>query len=174
MEPYLGQISMMAFNFPPKDWAFCSGDLQQISQNPALFALINTYYGGDGRTTYALPDLRGRAPVHRGWLSQYEYTLGQNEGTETVTLTESTLPRHTHTVYASSEDADKGGPNDQRILAATPDIYRPLTNPVPMNSNAVGMTGGTSSGDTKSFPNIQPSLAINFCIAISGYFPPRN
>ncbi|MBU6952765.1 MULTISPECIES: phage tail protein [unclassified Hahella] len=167
MEPYLGQISMMAFNFPPKDWAFCNGALQTISQNPALYSLFGTAFGGNGNTTFALPDLRGRAPIQID--PQNGINMGAQGGFETVTLIQDQMPIHSHQVYASSLDADKGSPRDNRILAATPDIYRPLTLPVSMSPNAISATGGG-----QAHQNMQPSLTINFCVALKGEYPQRN
>ncbi|AZZ92669.1 phage tail protein [Hahella sp. KA22] len=171
MTPYLGQISMMGFGFPPESWAQCNGQIQQITQNQALFALVGTRFGGNGTSTYALPDLRGRTPVHLG--ASYSSQVGVAGGLEQVTITESTMGAHIHPVYASSSPADKGGPKNDRILAETPDIYCSPDNLTTMNSQAVGFNGG-SNGSATPHANMQPSLTINFCIALDGVFPPRN
>ncbi|MDG9669291.1 tail fiber protein [Hahella sp. CR1] len=171
MTPYIGQISMMGFGFPPEDWAQCDGQIQQITQNQALFALIGTRFGGNGTSTYALPDLRGRTPVHIG--ANYSPQVGYAAGSEQVTLTPATMAAHTHPVYASSSPADKGGPKNDRILAETPDIYCPASNLIAMNAGAVSFNG-SNNGSVTPHNNMQPSLTINFCIALNGVFPPRN
>ncbi|AZZ94466.1 phage tail protein [Hahella sp. KA22] len=169
MEPYLGQISMMAFNFPPKGWAICNGAIQTIQQNAALYSLLGVKFGGNGTTNFALPDLRGRTPISFGNYSSISYEVGMYGGTEQVTLTTDQLPTHSHTVYASSLDADKGGPRNDRVLAKTPDIYGPPNNLIAMSPAAIGATGSNMPHN-----NMQPSLAINFSIAVTGAYPQRN
>jgi microcystin-dependent protein len=169
-EPFVGEIRMFGFNFPPQGWAFCDGQLLSISQNAALFSLLGTTYGGDGESNFALPDLRSRVPVSQGQgegLSSY--AEGQAGGTETVTLGPAQMPAHTHAVSASSSPAASERPAG-RVLARSPDhsyIPEPDTDTV-MNAKMIGETGNSQPHD-----NIQPYLALNFCIALQGVFPAR-
>lgn len=175
--PFLGEIRMFGFNFPPRGWARCQGQLLSIAQNDALFALIGTTYGGDGVTTFSLPDLQGRVPLHRGQgpgLSNY--VLGQVAGVETVTLTTSQIPVHNHQALAISV-ADAPDPSTDAIWATPPDaMYGGLP---PTNTNgavsglmspfALGATGGSQPHE-----NMPPFTAINYSIALEGVFPSRN
>ena len=169
-EPFVGEIRMFGFNFPPQGWAFCDGQLLSISQNAALFSLLGTTYGGDGESNFALPDLRSRVPVSQGQgegLSSY--AEGQAGGTETVTLAAAQMPAHTHAVSASSSPAASERPAG-RVLARSPDhsyIPEPDTDTV-MNAKMIGETGNSQPHD-----NIQPYLVLNFCIALQGVFPAR-
>jgi microcystin-dependent protein len=169
-EPFVGEIRMFGFNFPPQGWALCDGQLLSISQNAALFSLLGTTYGGDGESTFALPDLRSRVPVSQGQgdgLSSY--AEGQAGGTETVTLAAAQMPAHTHAVNASSSPAASERPAG-RVLARSPDhsyIPEPDTDTV-MNAKMIGAAGNSQPHD-----NIQPYLALNFCIALQGVFPAR-
>ena len=169
-EPFVGEIRMFGFNFPPQGWAFCDGQLLSISQNAALFSLLGTTYGGDGESNFALPDLRSRVPVSQGQgegLSSY--AEGQAGGTETVTLAAAQMPAHTHAVSASSSPAASERPAG-RVLARSPDhsyIPEPDTDTV-MNAKMIGEAGNSQPHD-----NIQPYLALNFCIALQGVFPAR-
>ena len=169
-EPFVGEIRMFGFNFPPQGWAFCDGQLLSISQNAALFSLLGTTYGGDGESTFALPDLRSRVPVSLGQgegLSSY--AEGQAGGTETVTLGSAQMPAHTHAVSASSSPAASERPAG-RVLARSPDhsyIPEPDTDTV-MNAKMIGEAGNSQPHD-----NIQPYLVLNFCIALQGVFPAR-
>jgi microcystin-dependent protein len=169
-EPFVGEIRMFGFNFPPQGWALCDGQLLSISQNAALFSLLGTTYGGDGESTFALPDLRSRVPVSQGQgdgLSSY--AEGQAGGTETVTLAAAQMPAHTHAVSASSSPAASERPAG-RVLARSPDhsyIPEPDTDTV-MNAKMIGAAGNSQPHD-----NIQPYLALNFCIALQGVFPAR-
>ena len=172
MEPFIGQIMMFGFNFAPRGWALCNGQLLEISQNEALFSLLGTTYGGDGRTTFGLPDLRGRVPIHFGTgTGLSSHNMGSRTGTEGNTLTEANLPPHSHNTTIGVTDED-GGTNEANgnILANT------------VNNNysagtANGQLGGVSSSNTggsQSMNNLQPLLTINFCIALVGIFPSRN
>lgn len=159
-EPYIGQITLFAGNFAPRGWAFCEGQLLSIAQNTALFSILGTTYGGDGRVTFALPDLRGRVPLHPGQgpgLSSY--SLGEAAGTETVTLTEAEMPTHSHSMVIST--TQPGGTAKAIEGELTPN---PIVAP-----NAVGNTGGS-----QPHPNMQPYLALNYIIALQGIFPSRN
>jgi microcystin-dependent protein len=171
-EPFLGQLSTFGFNFAPRGWAMCSGQLLPIAQNTALFALLGTTYGGNGQTTFALPDLRSRANLHFGQgpgLSPR--TLGEQGGTESVTLTQNNLPAHAHT-FASpcvDDDATTGIPTGKSFAASSINIY---TNPTGTATMAAGNTGIT--GGSQPFGILPPYLAINWCIALEGIFPSRN
>ena len=166
-EPFIGEIRMVGFNFAPRSWAFCDGQILSISQNTALFSLLGTTYGGDGRTTFALPDLRGRVPLHPGngpGLSSY--TLGQKSGVETVNLTQNQIPAHSHFPLCSSDDPNSGSPTSGYSAAVGTPIYSTSQN---------GNMGATSSvGGSQAHENRQPYLAINFCIALQGLFPSRS
>lgn len=168
MEPYLSQIYLFGFNYPPKGWAACDGQLIPISQNSALFALIGDAFGGDGRTDFGLPDMRGRTPFCIG--GPTNPYMGIRGGTETVVITPSAMPTHTHTVLANTTEATTNEPSG-KVLAQSPagkEFYN-LNSNVPMSNAAV-----TASGSTEAHDNLQPSLVINFCMAISGAFPSRN
>lgn len=175
--PFLGEIRMFGFNFPPRGWARCQGQLMSIAQNDALFALIGTTYGGDGQETFSLPDLRGRAPVHRGQgpgLSAY--TLGQSAGVETVTLISTQMPSHNHVPQAISV-ADAPDPSTDAIWATPPDAM--YGGNVTENTN--GAVSGTMSpfalgvaGGSQPHENMPPFVAVNYSIALEGVFPSRN
>ena len=169
MEPFIGQIILFAGNFAPRGWALCDGQLLDIASHSALFDILGTTYGGDGNTTFGLPDLRGRAPVHVGHgpgLSNY--TLGERTGTETVTLTTAQIPAHSHQLEASSDPPDgRGDPRGDSL--GTADIYAAATPAAQMNPASIANTGGGQSHD-----NIQPVLALNFIIALVGLYPSRS
>lgn len=172
-EPFLGEIKIVGFNFAPRGWAFCDGQILPISQNQSLYSLLGTTYGGDGRTSFALPDLRGRTPVHRG----DGVALGRKGGAETVTLTTSEMAAHTHAIHGTSELADRGavGASGNRgfatLLGTEPNdlIYGDATNLVNMAPGIVPNAGGGQAHN-----NIQPMLILSFCIALQGLFPSRN
>lgn len=173
MEPFIGMIVQFAGNFAPRGWAFCDGQLLAIAQNSALFSILGTTYGGDGRTTFALPDLRGRVPIHPGngpGLSPY--TLGQQGGAESVTLTINNMPSHGHGLSGSSSTGITGDPKDA-TFATTPTSgatnYTPDNPDVPMNTTLVGHTGGS-----QPFGIVQPYNCINFIIALQGIYPSRD
>lgn len=168
MEPFLGQIIMFAGNFAPRGWAFCDGTLLSIAQNSALFSLLGTTYGGDGRTTFALPDLRGRVPVHPGQgpgLSNY--TLGQQGGNETTTLTANNLPAHTHPLQAVSSGQSDDSPAGNVLAQA--DIYGPGPTNVTLAAGSVG-----PAGESQPVANLQPYTCITAIIALEGVYPSRN
>ncbi len=167
-EPFLGEIKMFGGNFAPVGYAQCNGQLLPISQNQALFSILGTTYGGDGRTTYALPDLRGRVPIHFGQgpgLSSY--VEGELGGTESVTLQASQMPSHSHSVNSNSGDAS--APSPQGTVPAGQGAYAAAANGTLMNSGMIAATGGS-----QPHTNIQPFLAVNFIIALQGIYPTRN
>lgn len=169
-EPFVGEIRMFAGNFAPRGWAFCDGQLLAVSQNDALFSLLGTIYGGDGRTTFGLPDVRGRVPIHAGsgpGLSPRR--LGAKGGAEKVTLTVNQLPSHGHTMRAVTGFADRSSPQGAVLAAsATTDIYNTEGVDSNLNSAAVSSVGGS-----RSHTNLQPFLCINFIIALFGIYPSR-
>ena len=160
-EPFLGELKLMSFNFAPKAWAQCNGQLLPINQNQALFSLLGTTYGGNGQTTFALPDMRGRVPLHRGQLTQ-----GQAIGEEAHTLTSNEMPVHTHSVSASSQNGDQADP---KILAAASNVYTGAANLTTIAPGTVSNVGGSQPHE-----NRQPFLVLNWCIALQGIFPSRN
>jgi len=170
-EPFLGEIKMVGFNFAPRGYALCNGQILSISQNTALFSLLGTTYGGNGQTTFALPDLRGRVPIHQGQgpgLSNY--TMGQQSGVETVTLSTTQIPPHGHTVNASTTADSKNPAGNVPAVTGAGSSYAAAPTPgVVMNASMV--TGG---GGGQPHDNRQPSLCINVVIALEGIFPSRN
>jgi len=172
--PFVAEIRIFPFNFPPTGWAFCNGQLLPISQNTALFSLLGTTYGGDGKSNFALPNLQGSAPMHPGQgpgLSLHD--LGETGGSPTVTLLESELPSHSHTVGCNSGAGSQGSPAGGIWAASSggrtpPPSYSDATPNVQMSSSALGVTGGNQPHN-----NMQPYLTLNFCIALQGVYPPR-
>lgn len=172
-EPFIAEIRIFAGNFAPRGWAFCNGQLLPIAQNTALFAIVGTIYGGDGRTTLGLPNLEGRAPMGQGrGPALTPRTLGQRGGVETVTLTEAQMPNHDHQLMASDEEADRRTPAANRALAesAGGSLYAP-----PPSSGFVDMDARSipAYGQGQAHNNMQPYLALNFIIALVGLFPSR-
>lgn len=169
-DPFLGEIRMFGGNFPPVGWAFCNGAVQDISQNAALFQLIGTTYGGDGQTTFNLPDLQGRAPMHMGQgpgITQ-TYVIGQKLGVESVTLTAQQIPAHNHSMQASTDAANQITGKDG-VLAATSqlNVYFATTTPdQTLNAGSVQAAGGSQPHE-----NMMPFLCISFIIAVNGIFP---
>jgi microcystin-dependent protein len=161
-QPYVGEIRMFAGNFAPAGWMFCEGQLLPISEYETLFNLIGTTYGGDGQSTFALPDLRGRIPIHMG----NGFILAENGGAETVTLTVSTIPAHSHPMLASTDVPTLTTPAAHVSGQAAAKIYRAGTASVALNPNAVGLTGGSQPHN-----NFQPYLCIDFIISLFGIFP---
>jgi len=163
-EPFLSEIRLMSFWFPPKGWALCNGQFLPINQNQALFSLLGTTYGGNGQTTFALPDLRGKVPLHFG----NGFTLGQTAGAEATTLNITQLPAHIHPVNANDGAAAIATPGPTTYLAgqsANPYGKGPATLPGPTLSNV---------GGSQPHTNMQPYLTINFCIALQGIFPSQS
>jgi microcystin-dependent protein len=164
-EPFLGELRLFPYNFAPRGWAFCQGQILAIAQNTALFSLLGTTFGGNGQTTFALPDLRGRVAVSSGQgpgLSPYD--LGQSGGTESVTLTSNEMPQHAHTI-GGTNSASTGSRPGGKVNAAG-GAYSD-TSDAPMQP-----TGGT--GGSQPHGNVQPYLTLNYCIALEGIFPSRN
>ena len=167
-EPFLGEIRMVGFNFAPRGWAMTDGQILPINQNQSLYSLLGTTYGGDGRTSFALPDLRSRTPVH----FPDTLGLGQRMGLETVTLSLSELPDHTHYVRASESLANQRNPTGRYIAAfAAGDTFRE-----PETGNRTFLRSGTvaNEGGQQPHDNMQPYLVVTFCIALQGLFPSRN
>ena len=170
-EPFIAEIRIFAGNFAPRGWAFCNGQLLPISQNTALFSLIGTTYGGDGRTTTALPNLEGRAPMHPGrGPGLTSRRLGERGGVETVTLTEAQMPNHNHAVNASGRPVNAQNPTNLTYWGNGNSQY------APSSSNVVPMSGGmlADAGGSQAHNNMQPYIAINFIIALVGLYPSRS
>ena len=164
-EPFLSEIKIVSFNFPPKGWALCNGQFLPINQNQALFALVGTTYGGNGQTTFALPNLRGRLPIHVG----NGHNLGESAGTTSVTVNIQQLPTHTHAFMGSSTAGDTPVPSNT-VLASTPAlIYGPPTALTTLNPINVSSVGGSQPHN-----NMMPYLTLNFIIALQGIFPSQN
>lgn len=172
-EPFIAEVRIFAGNFAPRGWAFCDGQLLPISQNTALFSLIGTTYGGDGRTTTALPNLQGRAPMHPGrGPGLTDRRLGQSGGVETVTLTEAQMPSHAHPVGSTASRSSSPTPVDNSFNVSVGDTaYQTATssNLTPMADSMVGNTGGSQPHN-----NMQPFLTISFIIALVGLYPSRS
>lgn len=178
-DPFIGEIRMFGGNFAPLNWAFCNGQLLSISEYDALFALIGTTYGGDGQSTFGLPDLRGRIPIGEGsGPGLTPRVIGESAGTETVTLTQNQLPTHSHTANVTSVTGDLPGPAINAVPAAlaspgrfyaAPSNVAPQPHTVAMNPASIGPAGGNQPHD-----NIMPSLCVSFIISLAGVFPSRN
>ncbi len=168
-EGFLGQIIWFAGNFAPKNWEFCNGELLSINSYQSLYSLLGTTYGGDGRTTFALPDLRGRIPLSPGQGPNLSnYNEGDKGGLETVTLTTSQVPSHTHQLKASSEDATLDNPLNNALAKSSANIFNSNDANVSMNAVSIGNTGG------EAHENRQPILATNYIICVNGIYPSRN
>lgn len=171
-DPFVAEIRIFPFNFAPRGWAFCDGQLLPLSQNTALFSLLGTTYGGNGKSNFALPDLQGRAPMQPGQgpgLSLHD--LGETGGSQTVTLLESEIPAHAHTLMSMIVPADAQAPAGNaiaRTIGATPYLPPAGAPLIAMSDNAIAPAGGDAPHN-----NMQPYLTLNFCIALQGVFPPR-
>ena len=161
-QPYVGELRMFAGNFAPAGWMFCEGQLLPISENETLFQLIGTTYGGDGQTTFALPDLRGRIPLHMG----NNFVLAETGGVEQITLTVSQTPAHSHPVIASSGSANSKTPAGARFATAQGDVYTSSMTPTTMSPQSMTSTGGSQPHD-----NMMPFLCVSFIISLFGIFP---
>lgn len=172
-DPFVAEIRIFPFNFAPKNWAWCDGQLLPLSQNTALFSLLGTTYGGNGKSNFALPDLQGRAPMHPGQgpgLSLHD--LGETGGSETVTLLESEIPAHAHTLQSSSALANRTTPAGNAIARAEDATPYVPSNPAPALV-ALAPETLTPAGGDQPHNNMQPYLTFYFCIALAGVFPPR-
>lgn len=174
-EPFLAEVRMVGFNFAPRGWAFCDGQILPINQNQSLYSLLGTTYGGDGRTSFALPDLRGRVPIHVGRSNGGEdHREGQKGGEETHTLAVNEMPQHDHGVQAVNETADSANPSGgfpARPVSAVGTVYADTSF---QGNDNLGGGAVTNVGGGQAHDNMQPYLAVNFCIALRGLFPSRN
>jgi len=170
-QPFLGEIRLFPYNFAPRNWAFCNGSLLSIAQQTALFSLLGTTYGGDGVTTFALPDLRGRRAIGSGQGPGLQfYDLGQVDGVESVTLVPNQAPVHNHTIFGTSQDAIGKSPAGGLMAATASPIYNNTAPPGPtMNGQALSTAGGGLPHENRA-----PFLTLNYCIAMEGIFPSRN
>ncbi|MEA2002924.1 MAG: tail fiber protein [Actinomycetota bacterium] len=169
-EPFLAEIAIFGFNFAPRGWAQCDGQILPINQNQSLYSLLGTTYGGDGRTSFALPDLRGRAPIHVGQSAGgTSHSLGQVTGQESVALTEAQIPQHTHQTMGSSTEGDVPVPGGNVLAESPAQMYGDAQNLTPLRTGTLATSGSGSPHN-----NMQPYQALNFCIALQGLFPSRN
>jgi microcystin-dependent protein len=176
-QPYVGEIRCFGFNFAPRDWAFCNGQIMAIAQNPTLFSILGTTYGGDGVTTYGLPNLQGQIPMHWGHgTGGLNTVIGQVQGQTTVALTVSQMPAHNHPISS----ADPGnlanrfpGPSNTAYLSAIKGSQGYQNPPVTPNAS-FSLSAISTAGGSLPHDNMQPYLALNFCIALFGNFPSRN
>ncbi len=164
-EPFLSEIKIVSFNFPPKGWALCNGQLLPINQNQALFALLGTTYGGNGQTNFALPNLRGRVPIHTG----NGHNLGEAAGSTSVTVNIQQLPTHTHPMMGSQTTGDTPSPTNTVLAETTALIYGDPTALTTLNPISVSSVGGSQPHN-----NMMPYLVLNFIIALQGIFPSQN
>ena len=166
-EPFLSEIRIMSFNFAPKGWATCNGQLLPINQNQALFSLLGTTYGGNGQTNFALPDLRGQLPIHTGG----GHTLGEKAGSASVTVNVQQLPTHFHPLQGSTATGNTNIPSSATYLggSAPNDLYSGVKDLVALNSATVSSVGGNQAHN-----NMMPYLVLSFCIALQGIFPSQN
>jgi microcystin-dependent protein len=171
-DQFLAEIRIFPFNFPPTGWAFCDGQLMPISQNTALFALLGTYYGGDGKSTFALPDLQGSAPMQTGQgQGLSERFLGEMSGVESITLLVSEIPLHTHQLRSSTEPGDNSVPSPTMALTTSAGAFAYVSGSPPLATMA--FQGLPPAGGGLPHNNMQPYLTLNFCIALQGIFPQR-
>ena len=164
-EPFLSEVRIMSFVFAPKGWALCNGQLLPINQNQALFSLLGTTFGGDGRVNFALPDLRGRTPIHVG----SGHTLGEKGGEQAHTLSIAEIPTHTHVANGTTNAADTNTPANNTLLGIVNDAYGD-----PANLQAMSAGEITNVGGSQAHLNMQPFLTLSFCIALQGIFPSPN
>jgi len=176
-QPFVGQVQPFGFNFAPRGWALCNGQTVPISQNNALYSLIGTTYGGDGQSTFNLPNLQSRVPMHVGTFNGNSYVQGQMAGEENVTLLPANLPPHTHSFSGTNANATLGNPTTGVALASIVNVdqgtpgfyYAPDATTQPLNPTSVWPTG-----NNQAHANLQPYLTISWCIALQGIFPSRN
>lgn len=173
-EPFLAEIRIVGFNFAPRGWAFCDGQILPINQNQSLYSLLGTTYGGDGRTSFALPDMRGRTPIHVGSSNGTNHLQGSKSGEETHTLSQAEMPQHTHELKGSTDSATQGGPSGNFISATTlagGNLFSTTSDSLNVSMASAGIS---NVGGGQAHNNMQPYLALNFCIALRGLFPSRN
>ena len=165
--PFLGELKIVSFDYAPQGWAQCNGQFLPINQNQALFSILGTTYGGNGQTTFALPDMRGRVPIHFG----SGHTLGEAAGSTAVTLTLSQLPQHIHFAQSTTNAADNNVPDNTVLLADTApnDLYTGAAGLTPLIASTISSVGGRQPHE-----NVQPYLCINYIISLFGIFPPRS
>lgn len=168
-EPFIAEVKIISWNFPPNGWSFCNGQFLPINQNQALFSILGTMYGGNGQTTFALPDLRGRTPIHVG----QGFPQGQVGGQETHTLITSEMTAHNHFVQGSTTAGDQANPANNILAQSTPAAFQRYTT---TTSSSTTLQPGTitNSGGSQPHVNLQPYLVLNFIIALTGIFPSRN
>jgi len=172
-EPFLGEIRMFGFNFAPEGWAMCNGQTLSISQNTALFALLGTTYGGNGTTTFALPNLQSRVAVHQGQGSGLSpYVIGETTGAESVTLLASQMPSHTHSIQCNTNGGNQASPANGYPAVESTGTSLDYSSATP--NNTMSPSALTSVGGGQPHTNIQPVLCVNFCIALQGIFPSRS
>ena len=173
--PFVGEITLFGGNFAPRDWHFCDGTLLQVSQYTELFAVISTTYGGDGRTTFGLPDLRGRVPISFGTgTGLTPRTIGQRSGTETVTLNANQIPVHTHALKASTTAGSLTAPEGHVLSSAGRGTFFTTDNPTLAQMNAAAIVEAGNAAGVEAHENRQPYLALNYIIALVGIFPQRS
>jgi microcystin-dependent protein len=165
-QPYIGQLLLVGFNFAPAGWATCNGALQSIAENSTLFNLIGTTYGGDGQSTYALPDLRSRIPIHQGSNGVSTYVIGAQGGVENVTITLNQFPSHTHNLQGSSADAGTNIPAGNTLGGAV-SAYTTAAPTIALNNATIGLSGGGNQPHS----NLQPYLVLNWVISLFGIYP---
>lgn len=177
-EPFISEIKLFAGNYNPRNWAMCNGAILSVSQNQSLFSLLGSTYGGDGRITFGLPDMRGRLPLHFGQgIGLFPRYLGQRLGLETSTLRIEEVPTHTHTLQASLNDATDKEPGGKVVAKPVENFYSngdPASNEKELNPLVVQNAGGNTSGDTDPHTNVMPYQCLTFIIALKGAYPSRN
>ncbi len=173
-EPFLAEVRIVGFNFAPRGWAFCDGQILPINQNQSLYSLLGTTYGGDGRTSFALPDLRGRCPIHVGASNGTFHREGQKSGEETHTLSANEMPQHDHVLAAYSDTADTADPDAARLARASASLGFPYSGTDTILNKQLASESVANVGGSQAHENMMPYIAVNFCIALLGLFPSRN
>lgn len=169
-EPFLAEVRIVGFNFAPRGWAFCDGQILPINQNQSLYSLLGTTYGGDGRTSFALPDIRGRVPIHVGRSEGgTDHREGQKSGEETHTLSGAEMPQHSHGTNGTTNTASEATPTTSLLPGGNSGQPYATSGTLTMGSNTIVNVGGGQAHN-----NMQPYLAMNYCIALRGLFPSRN